>query len=70
MSFLPDPVAGKARFAARAGTREASFDDLTALAAELFEVPICLVMLLVDGRLLIKSGFGLEIGRASCRERV
>ncbi len=61
MSFLtgPDPVRSKTRFATRAATREAPFDDLTALAAELFEVPICLVTLLVDGRLLIKSGFGL-----------
>ena len=71
MSFLStsDPVAARARFAARAATREAPFDDLTELAAELFEVPICLVTLLVDGRLLVKSGFGLEAKEIPLYER-
>jgi len=44
---------------------ECIFDELTALAAKIFDVPIALIMLVHSGRLLFKSNFGLDVSGCS-----
>ncbi len=40
---------------------EARFDQLTALAAQIFEVPVALITLVDRNRIWIKSGFGVDL---------
>ena len=47
---------------------EESFDAITALAARLFNVPICLVSLVDEKRQWFKSNHGLDV-RETCRDR-
>ncbi|MGI9542381.1 MAG: ATP-binding protein [Cyclobacteriaceae bacterium] len=44
---------------------EQQFDDLTMLAAEIFEVPICLITLVDEDRQWFKSKIGLDVSETS-----